>query len=75
MDNGLNMVIIFDGKEIQMPSTKPNGKTVFVKHEKEKYAVVTKAEYEKSLKVATKKSPARAKKEIIDSEEESEDEK
>lgn len=69
------MVIIFDGKEIQMPSVKTKEKTVFVKHEKEKYIVVTKAEYEKSLKVSVKKSTVKVDKEIIDSNEESENEK
>lgn len=50
------MVILFDGLEIQMPSTKNNDKTVFVKFENKKYSVVNREDYIKSLKQTTKKS-------------------
>lgn len=58
------MVIDFDGIEVQMPSTKTKGKTMFIRFEKGKYTVVTKDDYEKSLKLAAKKSTAKVEKEI-----------
>lgn len=72
-DNELNMVILFNGSEIQMPSTKNNDKTVFVKCENNKYSLVDREIYIKSLKPTNKKS-AKVDKEIIDSVKESKNE-
>lgn len=46
-NNGLNMVINYDGKIIQMPSIHIHNSTCFVKYDKGFYSVVSREDYEK----------------------------
>lgn len=56
LHNSLVAVVVFDGKEIQVPSNKLIGKTAYVKCEKEKFIIVSKEEYLKSLEKKQKVS-------------------
>lgn len=55
LNNNLNMVIDFNGHEIQMPTSNPSGNTVFVRFENNRYTLATKEEYNILLKTSTKK--------------------
>lgn len=54
-NNGLNMVIDYDGKIIQMPSTHIHNSTCFVKYDKGIYSVVSRDDYEKQNNVKKQK--------------------
>lgn len=43
------MVVEFEEDKIQMPSTKAKEEIVYVKFDKNKYSLVTKEEYDKTL--------------------------
>lgn len=60
------MVIDFEGKRIQMPSTAAKSEKVFVKFDKKNYYFVTEDEYKKSLVRVDKKD---TKKEVSDKDE------
>ncbi|MDR2277374.1 MAG: hypothetical protein LBE23_05905 [Vagococcus sp.] len=53
--NELVMVIDFDGVNVQMPSYENNVPFVYIKLEKERYSLSSKAEYELSLVNKTSK--------------------
>lgn len=72
LHNSLVAVIVFDGKEIQVPSNKLIGKTAYVKLENNKYTVVSKDEYLKSTEKkqkASKKQEVKKENIVIDNEE------
>lgn len=72
LHNSLVAVVVFDGKEIQVPSNKLIGKTAYVKYEKEKYIIVSKEEYLKSLEKkqkTNKKQDVEKEKIVMDKEE------
>lgn len=56
LHNDLVAVVLFDGKEIQVPNSKLINKTTYVKFENEKYTVVSKDEFEKFNKRNIKKN-------------------
>lgn len=73
LNNGLNMVVNFNGKEIQLPSVNSKNKTCFVRQDKGFYSVVSKDEFEK-LSTKTKKSDKKGSvKPIVITENETED--
>ena len=49
MWNKLVMVVEFEEDKIQMPSTKAKEEIVYVKFDKNKYSLVTKEKYDKTL--------------------------
>lgn len=49
MWNECNMVVEFNGEKVQMPSTKKNEKSVYIKFDKNRYSIATEDEYKKSL--------------------------
>lgn len=63
------MVVLFDGKEIQITSDKQNTTTVFVKLEKGKYSIVSKDEFDRY-----EKSNKKPKRQIVETKEEKIDE-
>ena len=67
--NELVMVVLFDGKEIQITSDKQNTTTVFVKLEKGKYSIVSKDEFDRY-----EKSNKKPKRQIVETKEEKIDE-
>lgn len=72
LHNSLVAVVVFDGKKIQVPSNKLIGKTAYVKYEKEKYIIISKEEYLKSLEKkqkTNKKQDVEKEKIVIDKEE------
>lgn len=62
------MVVLFDGKEIQITSDKQNTTTVFVKFEKGKYSIVSKDEFD------SEKSNKKSKRQIVETKKEKIDE-
>lgn len=47
LHNDLVAVVLFDGKEIQVPNSKLIGATAYVKFENEKYTIVSKDKFDK----------------------------
>lgn len=64
LDNGLNMVVLFDNKEVQMPSTKTKCSTVYVEKINGVYSLSSKSEFEKSIK--PKKKEQTENKEVLE---------
>jgi len=62
--NSINMVVDFDGIELQMPTDGLDNYEVFVNFKDNKYTLSTKDDYEKTLKTIKNK----VKKEIIEEE-------
>lgn len=56
LHNDLVSVVLFDKKEIQVPSNKLIGNTAYVKFDNDKYTVVSKNEFEKFVKRNDRKS-------------------
>lgn len=52
MKNPVNMVLLYDGIEVQMPTSKAADAIVYVKCESGKYTLSDKDEYEKELTLA-----------------------
>lgn len=48
--NSAVMVVDFGGTKVQFPTTKTNGEVVYVEYIDGKYSIVSKEDYEKSLK-------------------------
>lgn len=72
LHNSFVAVVVFDGKEIQVPSNELIGKTAYVKLENNKYTVVSKEEYLKSLEKkqkVSKKQETKKENIVIDNEE------
>lgn len=72
LHNSLVAVFVFDGKEVQVPSNKLIDKTAYVKYENEKYIIVSKEEYLKSLEKkqkVSKKQDTKKENIVIDNEE------
>ena len=69
LHNDLVAVVLFDGKEIQVPNSKLINKTTYVKFENKKYIVVSNDEFEKFCKRNIKKNKVEEKPiEIVDEE-------
>ncbi len=71
LHNSAVTVIEYDGNKIQLPSVQNCEKSICVKFIDNKYSVVSREEFENSLKVSTKKSK-KVKEKIDKSEEETE---
>lgn len=54
MQNGINIVVLYDGIEVQLSSDTKES-SVFIKQDNDRYILVTKQEYEKSLEEALNK--------------------
>lgn len=69
LHNDLVAVVLFDGKEIQVPNSKLIGATAYVNFENEKYTIVSKDEFEKFSKRNIKKNKVEEKSiEIVEEE-------
>lgn len=49
------MVVEFNGEKVQMPSTKKNEKSVYIKFDKNRYSIATEDEYKNTLTKPIKK--------------------
>jgi hypothetical protein len=58
------MVVDFQGIKVQFPSCKDIRDYVYVEHDKEKYTLTTKEQYEKSLESMSAKKQKKTKPEI-----------
>lgn len=58
------MVIDFDGIKVQLPSCKDVHDYVYVEHNDEKFTLITKEQYEKSLASISEKKQKKTKPEI-----------
>ncbi len=69
LHNSAVTVVEYDGNKVQLPSVQDCGKLVYVKINDGKYTVISKEEYDESLKNTTKKSK-KVKEKVEENEEE-----
>jgi hypothetical protein len=61
LHNSAVIVVDFDGTHIQFPAAKTNNETVYVEYVNDRYSIVSKNDYEKSLKPKADKKPKKIK--------------
>lgn len=66
LHNSAVAIADFDGINIQFPATKTDGDVVYVEHSDNRYIIVSKEDYEKSLKPKTDKKQRKIKATEID---------